>query len=154
MGGVGTPGVPFLGRASGACRGLVRKCVYFSMSDLLRGSWVRRSGQREGQCKGPEVGLILRAYSFSSLHPCPHTPPHYQCGAWQAVGVEWIQPLLCLNWGGEAGAEHVGGVGEHVLFRLVRDVNPQAHAGRRVPVTLSAARLGVGGAQVGSTFSF
>lgn len=25
------------------------------------------------------------------------------------------------------------GVGEHVLFRLVRDVNSQAHAGHRVP---------------------
>lgn len=48
--GAGTPGVPFPGRTSGACGGLVRKYVYFRCL-MLRGStnWVFRAEERAVQ---------------------------------------------------------------------------------------------------------
>lgn len=51
--------------------------VYFSVSNPPPGpreSWGPQAGhprQREGQCKGPEAGLILRADPFSVLRPLP-----------------------------------------------------------------------------------
>lgn len=38
-----------------------------------------------GEGRVAEVRLVLRADSFSSLHPCPTVS-----GTWQAVGVEWM----------------------------------------------------------------
>ena len=81
MVGVSTLGAPVwgggLGRWGGALglAGVVN--IYFSVSNSPLGpweSWGPQAGhpkQREGQCKGPEAGLILRADSLSVLRPRP-----------------------------------------------------------------------------------
>lgn len=82
MWGVSDLGAPVWGGALGRLGGLwgllgLVVNIYFSVSNSPPGpreSWGPQTGhpkQREGQCKGPEAGLILRADPFSVLRPLP-----------------------------------------------------------------------------------